>query len=107
MKDAGLSAMAEPRLATAKTTAETPREVLLELDHWAWVIADAELDETLWGQLRGHVIDLIDRGCATLAYTSSNVWTGISWDQADTPVLLIRASAMVHRRVAARPVTCG
>ncbi len=93
-------AMAEPGPATVERMAETPREMLRELDRWARVIADAELDETLWGQLRGQVIDLIDRGNATLADTSSNVWTGISWDQADTLVALTRAFAMVHRRLA-------
>lgn len=94
-------AMAEPGPATVERTAETPLEMLRELDRWACVIAGAELDETLWGQLRGQVIDLIDRDNATLAYTSSNVWTRIFWDQADTPVTLTRAFATVHRRLAA------
>jgi hypothetical protein len=82
---------------------ETVRGMLQEFEDAAWSIAEAGLDEQPWTQLRGRVIELIQRGNRTVTLierTYSDDWMAICWDETDTPVMLARAFGTVHRRLA-------
>lgn len=60
------------------------------------------LDGESWTTLRARVVGLIERGDPTLALvgcTGGETWTAIRWDGADSPVVLARAFALVHRRL--------
>jgi hypothetical protein len=64
-------------------------------------VTDGPWDAT---RLRGRVIDLLERGGRALALlegSDASPWSAITWTEADPPVALARALAILHQRLAA------
>lgn len=82
---------------------ETGPQLLQEFEQAAWDIAGAGVDEKLWTPLRARVVDLIEQGDLSVAVTqgmATSARTAIRWHQADPAVVLTRAFALAHRRLA-------
>jgi hypothetical protein len=81
-------------------------ELLQECQRTAREAAASDLTDEPWDatRLRGRVIDLLERGGRALAVlegTDANQWSAITWTEADPPVVLARALAIAHQRLAA------
>jgi hypothetical protein len=80
-------------------------ELLQEYQRTAREAAATDLTDEPWDatRLRGRVIDLLERGGRALALmegSDANPWCAITWTEADPPVVLARALAIVHQRLA-------
>jgi hypothetical protein len=81
-------------------------ELLQEYQRTAREAAAAELTDQPWDttRLRKRVIDLLERGGRALALlegSDASPWSAITWTEADPPVVLARALAILHQRLAA------
>jgi hypothetical protein len=81
-------------------------ELLQEYQRTAREAAATDLTDRPWNatRLRGRVIDLLERGGRALAHlegSDANPWSAITWTEADPPVVLARALAILHQRLAA------
>jgi hypothetical protein len=81
-------------------------ELLQEYQRTAREAAATDLTDQPWDAtwLRGRVIDLLERGgfaLAVLEGSDASPWCAITWTEADPPMVLARALAIVHRRLAA------
>ncbi len=82
---------------------EVGPEMLQNFEQAAWDIAGAGVDEELWAPLRARVVDLIEQGelsVAVIQGTATSARTPIRWHPADPAVVLARAFALAHRRLA-------
>jgi hypothetical protein len=85
-------------------------ELLQEYQRTAREAAASDLTRQAWDatRLRGRVIDLLERGgraLADLEGSDAHPWSAIAWTDADPPVVLARALAIVHQRLAVAPAT--
>jgi hypothetical protein len=79
-------------------------EILQDFERTAAIVSRSELDETSRTDLRGHVVDLIHHGSRMLAAidgSGSERLAAIQWNETDSAVMLARAFARIHRRLAA------
>jgi hypothetical protein len=81
-------------------------ELLPEYQRTAREAAATDLADQPWDatRLRGRVVDLLERGGRALAAvggSDASPWSAITWTDADPPVVLARALAIVHQRLAA------
>jgi hypothetical protein len=81
-------------------------ELLQEYQRTAREAAATDLTDQPWDTtpLRGRVVDLLERGGRALALmegSDAHPWCAITWTEADPPVVLARALAIVHQRLAA------
>ena len=82
---------------------KTGPEMLQEFEQAAWDIAGAGVDEELWTPLRARVVDLVEQGELSVAVTQGTATSArpaIRWHPADPAVVLTRAFALAHRRLA-------
>lgn len=85
---------------------ESVVELLQQFERTAREAAASDLSDHAWDatQLRGRVIDLLDRGgraLAVVAGSDANPWSSINWTEADPPVALAPALAVAHQRLSA------
>jgi len=83
---------------------ESVVELLQQYERTAREAAASDLSDHSWDatQLRGRVIDLLERGghaLAVVAGSDANPWSSITWTEADPPVALARALAVAHQRL--------
>jgi hypothetical protein len=81
-------------------------ELLQEYQRTAREATATDLTDQPWDatRLRGRVIDLLERGGRALALlegSDASPSSAITWTEADPPVVLARALAIVHQRLAA------
>jgi hypothetical protein len=81
-------------------------ELLQEYRRTAREATATDLTDGPWDatRLRGRVIDLLERGGRALALlegSDASPWSAITWTEADPPVVLARALAILHQRLAA------